>query len=609
MFTGDDRYMVPTYQRGYSWKPEHVSQFLLDLEYVNNDHNNIHEHFFGSVLITKPGNAANRIIKIIDGQQRLTTATLFLMCARNFFESHQESSTNASDYYRRMNEYIYASSYNADPDSNQPVLTLSRPNNMFFRDLLNHHSISEDVDSVYSESNDSNELLANAYKEIRVWMEKESHVDTSVPEDQRLDLAIRKIYRYVRTLIGKFVIYKYYYNDESEAYRIFNLVNNRGIRLNDSDLIKNYLFGKLETQHASSADIDAYDEQWDQMRQQVTNKQNSDYKLDRFFYHYLLAFHSSELPNSNDNDDQNTPSRLKQKQIYESFEHLVDEKNKNPKTIIEKLRDLSQTLSYLRNPNGHFTKKDNIIHYLKKIKSVNAVFVYPAIIAGYETYWKHEDYKSFEALVMLCFKYHIRVKVIGTSLSLSEYQGKMYDIMDQIQRKDSIKQIITELVLDDKFYPDRERVLLNLNILRVSNSKLTLALLEEAEYAINRKRSPDDVSIEHIMPKKFKPWEQYIIANNPDVNSATEAEDLHDHYFNMLGNQTLLSGKDNTSISNKSFEIKKEEYANHKTFAITTALCDIPVWHAESISNRQNTLAEAIVDEIDLSKIIIDLNL
>ena len=538
----------------------------------------------------------------------MTTATLFLICARNFFESHTEDSPDALDYYRRMREHIYASLHNVDPDSKQPILTLSRPNNMFFRDLLKHNSISQDVDSVYSESNDSNELLANAYKEIRVWMEKESHVGTSVSGDH-LDTAIRKIYRYVRTLLGKFVIYKYYYNDESEAYRIFNLVNNRGTHLNDSDLIKNYLFGQLEEQHASSTDIDAYDEQWDQMRQNVTNKQNSDYKLDRFFYHYLLVFHSSELLSNSNVDDQHTPPRLKQKQIYESFDDLVKQKNNNPKTIIEKLLDLSHTLTYLRNPNGPFTKKDNIIHYLKKIKSVNAVFVYPAIIAGYETYWKHGDYKSFEALVMLCFKYHVRVKVIGTSLSLSDYQDKMYTIMDQIQRKNSIKQIITELVLDDKFYPDRERVLLNLNILRVSNAKLALALLEEAEYAINRKRSPDDVSIEHIMPKKFQPWEQYIIDNNPEVNSAAEAKDLHDHYFNMLGNQTLLSGKNNTSISNKPFEAKKEEYKNHQTFAITTALCDIPVWNAESITTRQKILAEAIVDKIDLQKIIIDLNL
>ena len=120
MFTGDDRYVVPTYQRGYSWEPEHVSQFLRDLEYVNNDHNNIHEHFFGSVLITKPNNMSNRIIKIIDGQQRMTTATLFLMCARNFFESHIQNSRDASDYYRRIKEHIYESLHN-DPDSNQPM--------------------------------------------------------------------------------------------------------------------------------------------------------------------------------------------------------------------------------------------------------------------------------------------------------------------------------------------------------------------------------------------------------------------------------------------------------------------------------------------------------
>lgn len=587
MFLGKDRYMIPTYQRGYSWETEHVNELLQDLEYAHDAENEVYEHFFGTVLITNPKMPLGNMIKVIDGQQRLTTVVVFLVCARNFFLAYDKK-PEAKKHCERLEEYIYKG-------GQSPVLVLSRTNKKLFEEIMEPRTLMETLPGTHSESNDSNELLTNAYKIIRNWIKE---LDKGDP-----DLAIKTLYGYVRTLFEKFVIYKYHYNEEAKAYAVFNLVNNRGIDLNESDLIKNYLFGEMADRGIKEEELDGCDERWDEMRQNVTGKKNAAYQLDRFFYHYLLTFYSNKIPKNKKIDSGGT-MQLKQKEIHEAFRNLVGGKKVEPKTIIKDMERWSSILTQLRNPTKDEFARSHILHYLEKIKDVKAVFVYPAILAGYKEYWLKKEYDQFEALVMMCFKYHVRVKVIGTSMSVSSYQSIMYEITDEINQGKTIKTIINDLVKKEEKYPADERVLQNLQELRVSNSKLAIALLEEAEYGYNEERSLGTVSVEHIMPKSFKAWERYIEHHN--TTSLSPAE-FHDQYFSLLGNQTLLSRTKNTSASNRLFSDKQRDYyANENTYKITKKLSSekTNVWNGDAIKARQDELAETILWAINLPRII-----
>jgi uncharacterized protein with ParB-like and HNH nuclease domain len=84
----DVQYIVPIYQRGYSWEESHINTFLNDVEKVSNDNNT---HYFGVMaakkIISKDFFDNKNRIKIIDGQQRLTTSMLFLCACRDIISN------------------------------------------------------------------------------------------------------------------------------------------------------------------------------------------------------------------------------------------------------------------------------------------------------------------------------------------------------------------------------------------------------------------------------------------------------------------------------------------------------------------------------------------
>lgn len=599
LFDAGDRYAIPTYQRGYSWETEHVNELLEDLRYAHNPDNEISEHFFGTVLLTD-NKESPETMKIIDGQQRLTTVTLFLICARNFFFTHRDKSEEAKKYYERLEEYIYKG------DQKRPVLMLSRTNKKLFEEVMEPRTLMQSLPGNYSKSNDSNEKLTNAYKTIQSWISERVNEGESI--------AIKTIFSYVRTLFEKFMLYRYQYDDERIAYDVFNLVNNRGTNLNESDLIKNYMFSKMADQEVSEDDLDGYDDRWDEMRRNVTGKKNgAGYQLDRFFHHYLLTFHSDRFSENKNSDS----ACLKPKNLHEKYGALVGVKafsnvkvsmTMDPKVLISDMVTWSDNLNQLRNPSKKlFT--NNIIHYLEKIKDVNAVYVYPTILAGYKKYWESDERRQFEALVMMCFKYHVRVKVIGTSMSISSYQDIMCRITDKINRGSSVKDIIHELVRNEGWYPADERIRQNLLELRISNSKHAIALLEEAEYGYRDERSQSCVSVEHIMPKNFEAWKIEIGKRDPDGLSARE---FHGQHVSLLGNQALLSRKKNAAASDKQFHEKQEEiYSKEDTYELTKKLADkkIKIWNGKAIKTRQSDLTELILKTINLSQLSVECRL
>lgn len=590
LFEDEDRYMIPTYQRGYSWEDEHVKELLDDLEDIHNDvgDDGDNQHFFGTVLVTEY--TSPNVMKIIDGQQRLTTVVLLLICARNFFASKKDSSEKARGYFQRLEEYINRGKHKT------PVLVLSRTNQKLFKEISSISDEEQSRTEDHSKSNDSNELLANAHREIQGWINDKGTGGG--------DEAIEAVYSYVRTLLNKFVIYKYRYTKEVDAYTVFNLVNNRGIGLNESDLIKNSLFGAMADSDTKESELDDYDGVWDKIRHKVTGKKESGYQLDRFFYHYLSAFHSNKF-------SKEKSVCLKQKKLHELFKALTGINSNTslntgmvikPKPLITDMKNWSETLKELRNPTKNEFGSNNIIHYLEKIRDVKAVFVYPAILAGYKKYWDNKR-SQFEALVMLCFKYHVRVKVIGTSMSVGSYQEIMCDITNKINNGISVETIIRELVGKEEEYPNNDRIKQNLMELRVSNAKLAKALLEEAEYGHNDERTLASASIEHIMPRNISKWDDIDAEGLP-------IDEYHSKYFSMLGNQTLLSKKKNTAFSNNKFEFKVEEYAKEEKYGITRSIPELAeqvdgklVWNAAAIRKRQEKLADKILETVDLTQI------
>lgn len=611
------RYALPEYQRGYSWKTDHVEQFLQDLEDAGESGEN-HQHFFGYMLTAQDRNLPERVVKIIDGQQRMTTATLFLICARNFFYTHREKSELSKRHFENLEERLYTSS-RAGPDLNRPILTLSRANSQLFIDLCRRENIGKAPPSNFRKTHDSNVLLYRAYRTIQAWLVSKTRERKNGTAGEGIEEAVLRINEYVLTLFGKFVVQRSHYEDQDEAYEIFNLVNSRGVSLADSDLIKSYLFGEFlrpvgdetgDDPQNNMGSVEHYDDRWNEMRINVTGKDKASYKdLNRFLAHYLVAFNSPILPTKSEGESRFATQRPTQKQMHDAFKHMV--KSMTPAEIIDDLHKWSAVMVKLRNPGdvAEFKRHVSLIHYLRKIRDIDAVYAYPIILAGYAQYWDSGQHTAFEALVMACFKYHVRAKMIASGVPLPRYEQAMHKITKHINEGISLGDIIKYLINEPRYYPTDDDAIGPLERLHLRTPAHIVAVLEEAEYSGAEKPDRGDVTVEHIMPKSFEAWEDYI-ANNNGIETKDprerkkEAKKLHEDNFDCLGNLTLLSGKDNQAAATKPLEGKLKEYEKHQTYKITKSLLTEKVWSVERIKKRKKRLAKAILEEIDLRRIL-----
>ena len=131
-------YAVPKFQRGYSWGIEQITDFWEDLVSVNAKDDGT-RHFFGVIYCSSFDDLR---YQIVDGQQRITTAAIFLICARDYFYQYKDTASkdpeeilkaaNAKRNYEDIQYSLYQLDKKHQPDLFKFYLTLSRTNKEFF---------------------------------------------------------------------------------------------------------------------------------------------------------------------------------------------------------------------------------------------------------------------------------------------------------------------------------------------------------------------------------------------------------------------------------------------------------------------------------------------
>jgi uncharacterized protein with ParB-like and HNH nuclease domain len=601
-------YAVPKFQRGYSWGNEQITDFWDDLVAVN-DKDDGSRHFFGVIYCSSLDDLK---YQIVDGQQRITTAAIFLICARDYFYQYKDTASkdpeeilkaaNAKRNYEDIQFSLYQLDKKHQPDLFKFYLTLSRTNKDFFvKKIVPEKKLGKLDISKYGTENDSNISLAEAYSKFATLIQATYGDDVD---------AVNFL---VFTLLEKLEMVRLTVPTQSNVHRMFNLINNRGLPLDDSDLIKNTLFASLEDdcrkklldEEAIDSFLDEYDGYWLEFRTNVTSKDKSDYSIEDFISNYLVY---KEFPDH------------QKKDLYDTIEKLLEKTSAD--SIINGLLESSEKFINLRKPYGHFDKNQKTIHNLEKIAKLNPQYVYTVLLSGYETYYEEGDKKSFEGLTEICLKYHLRTKSIPMGINLEKYRKKLHKVASMItddQHTPKINQLIDELVKDENSYPPDDKFKIVLNTLKVNSNVIAIPLLEMLEGdEDNGKVSGSDVSVEHVMPQNSKKWIEYIISkhdyleNVPDGDEHDEVRDkaqkdanekaksMHSKYLSWLGNQTLLSIPLNSKIKNDSFEIKKSHYKNG--YKITGKLVSNDDWTEKEIIDRQTKFAKKLLEHLDLTR-------
>lgn len=550
-------FQIPHYQRRFSWEKKNFEELWNDIDILNKKKEDKSEdkHFLGAfVIITHPHTAIGRNpLEIVDGQQRLTAISVLLCAIRDFFnENQKEKISNIID-----KDYLH----NTDMEGNL-IGTKIELGNLDKKDYENL------IKGNHDEIEDTKLFEAYTYFKEKIY---ELENITSVKE-------------YYNKLLKNIICVIISVDRDSDAYRLFETLNQRGLPLSPIDLIKNYLFRVCNSdKNINIEDIKHY---WGKI---ITNLDQKGVNDIRFFRQYLM---SAKKPV--------TKEKITYNRLYERFKEILD------KDIVEKgIIDIKTFINDIRRQSDLYAKickykidlfdshqNEEINLHLRYLSDIGAIPGYTLLLRAFK---ELKNWKEILKVILYIEVFSTRriICEVPTGDLDSIYNHLSTNAFKQENPMLYIKEYLTGRLPDDeefkkKFY---EKDYDNNN-----QTRYILNILEEKGYSNgvypSKNVSRFGVHIEHIMSRRLKKneyrsWLEYLKID----------EKKHNDYVYRIGNLTLLEEPFNIGLSNKPFRAKKEFYSSDKTeFAMTHALCNYRVWSPNKIDDRSEEMAEYAVD-------------
>lgn len=364
LFATDQHYMIPKYQRNYSWTDEEVSELMTDLTEAWKKFPN-EAYLLGQIIVcpaTEPLQNIENVSQwdLIDGQQRCTTLYLFLLVAAHYLSDNAPEDVSRAARRAIGDRTSMLSIVDALDDTIEyPRIKVAANGQSVILKLLNGE-IPEPPQGPTQQN-----ILAAA-DEITSTLLK-----LSVPEGGTLYDEIKSFYDFV---LSHVYVVRLSLANNAHALRVFQKVNNRGLELDDADLIKNFLFQKV-----TDDEYPRMSEMWEQATNQLFNARLKRVKSMEFLMKALIGI---ETGNSIPTGD-----------LYTEWEELLDTKDK-VKALAERLPESArflQRISYGKLPNSAVDTDIATGIYMQK-------FIQPLeiLLAGC-----HLDERSYKTLLQM----------------------------------------------------------------------------------------------------------------------------------------------------------------------------------------------------------------
>lgn len=581
----NEQLIIPSYQRRYAWGDQQVLSLFEDIDMLRPEKGD--GHFLGMIIVNIISNSGYvRQMEIIDGQQRLTTISLLLLAMRDKYESF-----GAGEKVRNLERLLYCLD---GQDNRMNKLILGELDNIDLENILK-----KDFEDVH------NKKLLSAYKKFKSKLTNQGGLEW--------------LNKFERKLLQIAVVIRLDIPSAHDAYRLFETINNRGLNLSATDIIKNFILG-----HAAKIDEGRLEEVKKVWTKIITNL--DDINTDTFFRQYTCGLYkrkitSSQLLKNFKNHYLRNVAEVDKLGEYAYYSDMYGPDYTDDEEKVAIKIDLN---------NGEVNKtklKDDrvdILDYLKDI--LRAATCYRKLIfCSYEDQQLNKllrdlkDIESFTTYIYLMFyldqdrpikEKHKVVNLIGTVM-LRRHICKERTAMNEnifanllkVEIDDNYVQSLKDALLRN--CPDDERFKYNFAQFEFKNALIKRAkyCLKEIEYyktgntgelEIN---SGEYVHLEHIIPMKIKTnkskqefgdWESYL-----GDNAAVK----HKDFVHRIGNMTLLAGQLNISASNNPYESKQNNY-NQSNISITQSLCKYyKEFKFDDVASRSDQLA-ALATEI-----------
>ena len=539
IFSEEFWFIVPQYQRPYVWQEENIQELIDDLYYAFENKQNS-EYFLGALVLKRTKEEEFKEYEILDGQQRLTTLCMMIAVLRDLMKKPQYKWTLSQMIYQEENELLRV------PSRSRIKYNTRDKVKDFVKDYIIPSGSTRRKEIVkFHES--TNISVANMSKAISIMHEVFASKDNL--EAFAVFLLNNVLFIYVST------------DNTEDAFRLFTILNDRGMPLSNSDILKSINIGEV-----GEEDLDEYCESWEYLEEKYNKS------FDRF-----LSFARTIL--------------LKNKPVS----NLLDEYEKNiykkgilkkGKNTIDFLIELDQVYDAIIDLNDKELSNEykNLVTIMKI--GLHSDEWIPALMSYFI---KFKYYNLDEFIKRLEYKF---VGDLMSNISPSKRRENLNNIIKTIE---IINESNIDTLLDNKELFDIDKNIFRNNINgEVYGKKYTKYLLLKIEYLMsdNAVHLSDykEISIEHILPQ-----------NPPKKSHWTKdfTENQRKLWTNKLCNLVLISNKKNVKLGNLDFKKKKEEYLKHRmdVFNNSKILLDkSSKWDEATLKIRQNTLVNMLVN-------------
>ncbi len=534
---GLQQYIVPLFQRPYSWEKKHWDRLWDDLlEIATRD--DYPTHFIGSIVTLQNPTTPGRIptYLLIDGQQRLTTLFILLILLRDLL--HQQGTDDIAE------------------DIHDLITNRRKKNDDYYKLMPTQWDRSAFQALINQESFDDSQIIA-CYRFFKKQI---------IREINTLDLS--KLKTVIDNQLQMVVINL----DQNEnAYLVFESLNNTAMDLSQADLIRNHLIMLIDADETTKKAI--YDKYWVPMQEAL------DDDLTDFFRHFLMKWGGN----------------VNKREVYHVLKTRLSLSNSN---VVAGLQELGKFARYYKRFISPERESDRQVQdYLSRLKQLKQTTCYPFLLNCYAAY---EDGKLTRAefLQVLDILENFLIRHLVCERKTNELKSLFASVYNDIEKARAvegapsfIKALKDSLQKRNKYPNDAQfrEALINSDFYgkKQERNDLTKVILERLEIRMNLKErsSFENLTIEHVMPRSLTDWWRTHLGD--------EADAIHDEYIHRLGNLTLTGY--NSELSNRPFPEKKHIFTTSK-ISLNGYFGNITAWNAKEILIRTQDLTEQILN-------------
>ncbi len=529
------QFMVPIFQRRYSWQQEDCEKLWNDVLRAGQNEN-IPSYFLGSIVSMQHGtdhtSGVTQLV-LIDGQQRLTTLSLLLSALGRAIET--KNVDICVDRSRLERSYLFN-------DGEKGKLR--------YKQLLTKHD-KETLIQLLEEgkASDNTSLLAKNY---RFFADRLEYADLQAVHDgiQKLevvDIALKRNY--------------------DNPQLIFESLNSTGRDLTQSDRIRNYVLMGQEPDFQNNL----HKTYWSPMERRFGDEYAK--RFDLFIRDYL-TLKKRQIPNKG--------------KVYESFKtHVADKRQ--PEALKETIAEIDRYSKHYVRIALRKEEDSEIRVCLEDIHALNVEVVYPFLLEVYDDY-EQERIEKAEVIEILrlteSYVFRRAICRVPTN-SLNKAFATLMRNVDKSNYLESLKDAFSNRSYSER-YPSNEEFqqeFLNRNIYFSYISKFSPHYLLRKLENHGRKEpvNIEDYTIEHVMPQTLsKKWEEDL---------GNDHDEVHEKYLHTIGNLTLT--KYNPELSNRSFKEKRDHKPGgfrYSPLCLNQSLAQAEQWDEAAIVKRANEL-------------------